>query len=137
MEETMLSYLPRDLLLLLEDYTSQAVMLEIEDVDEGDIYLDLLIGCGVNAVRFPLAIRAGFLNIFLDSVVLPGKAISLSGNEDNELPDLTRTSNDLRITHEAISKPFYIFPPKQATLLLGKLRSLLEDYTKGMVGEIY
>ena len=127
MEESLLSRLPRELLLLLEDYTSQAVMLEIEDVGEDDIRFDLLVGCGVSVFRFPFLVRVVKIQYFLDGIIPPGKTISLDSNGYTDLPDLIRTSNDVRIARAETAKPFYIFPPKQATLLLGKLRSLVED----------
>lgn len=137
MEETLLSRLPRELLLLLEDYTSQAIMLEIGAVDEDEITFDLLVGCGASAFRFPFLVRVVKIQNFSDGVVPPGKTISLDSSEYVDLLDLTRTPNDIRITQAAVTKPFYIFPPKQATLLMGKLRSLVEDFHRDTIRETY
>ena len=136
-----LSYLPRDLLLLLDDYTSQAIVIKVEDVvedDEGedeslvDLYLRLHIGCGTNAFRFPISTTmyrvAGFIS---------GKLSELSeANRKRDIIAIVRKDKEIRIgRYEGDS--IYTFPPKQATLFLGKLRSLAEDYRSGKMKDEY
>lgn len=68
---------------------------------------------------------------------ISGKISELSdANRKRDIIAIVRKDKEIRIGRYE-GDAIYTFPPKQATLFLGKLRSLAEDYRRGKMKDEY